>query len=116
MDLNKFNGHPWDKISHVLISLIIAVPFYALAAVVLFVSAWPSAALAVAVAGSAAALGVFYGREQFGHWKNHKDELLASWFFWNWSKDGQWDWYVVWPAQIALLAGTVAAARYLIAG
>ncbi len=98
-NIDALNAHPWDKISHALIGLIIAAPFY-LVGWLLDDPVW---SIALAMTGSAAALGVFYGREQDQHWHKHRDKVVASWFAWNWSRDAIWDWLVVWPPQLILL-------------
>lgn len=106
-DLGRLSRHPWDKVSHAVIGLVISAPFFlAGVAVIFWLGAdpfWLGVGVLLPLVGAAAALGVFYGREQSQHWKKYPDELVGSWFFWNWSRDGVLDWLVLWPPLIILL-------------
>lgn len=87
MNLDMLNHHPWDKVSHSVIALGIFTT---------------GAIFGSPEAGAGAAIGVFYGREQFSWWKYHKDQLFKSWLPWSWGKDGQLDFYI--PAGVTLFA------------
>lgn len=76
--IQDWNKHPWDKISHLLIALLITIV---------------GLLIGFGYEATAAASGLFYGREQAQE-ERFQQDYIDPWFFWTWRKDGVFDWIV----------------------
>lgn len=83
--IGDWSKHPWNKISHILIAIVIILTGY-------FIGwAWEAAMLY---------FGISYGRGQVQDERMSRD-YVTSWMPWTWSRDGMIDWAV--PSVVAIL-------------